>query len=235
MLIDELVSNKSTAPTGRKNVGKLWLVLHEINCLYIFLLITVYTASQLLWDHSWFSPTVQHFLMLRGLFLCFRKKLGRGRQHEGGGRQDAEGVWEPERLNQRGAAVNWEQSVYHPLLTAWGNMIAFCLVTVIVHKIILNDFTILPLKYDKYDFMTLFLFLYVLLLFSIIFYCFFLCQMSQINSESSHIANPNHIRWFLCSTSVNIGLNVTAVTLFQSSCLASVGLTGNKHCAANHS
>lgn len=181
MLIDELVSNKSTAPTGRKNVGKLWLVLHEINCLYIFLLITVYTASQLLWDHSSFSPTVQHFLMLRGLFLCFRKKLGRGRQHEGGGRQDAEGVWEPERLNQRGAAVNWEQSVYHPLLTAWGNMIAFCLVTVIVHKIIINDFTVLPLKYDKYDFMTLF---FVFVCFASFFYYFLLFFfMSNVSNK----------------------------------------------------
>ena len=97
-------------------------------------------------QYQWLSNS---FLMLRVLFLCFRKKLGRGRQHEGGGRQDAEGVREPERLDQRGAAVSWEQSVYHPLLTAWGNMIAFCLVIVIVHKIILNYFTILPLKYDK--------------------------------------------------------------------------------------
>lgn len=90
-------------PAG-KRLQKVVVVKPNVNCQGI----TGPLDSDVVWRTSGSFSFV--------LCVGSREKLGRGRQHQGRSRQDAEGVRESEGLHQGGAAVIRDQSVPSPVL-----------------------------------------------------------------------------------------------------------------------
>lgn len=121
-------------------------------------------------------------------FVCCRKTLGWGRQHQGRSCQDAERVREPEGLNQGGAAVNRDQSVHNPVMTSWNlNSFSFYRVIQSVVLIVFNQLYHLTLKNDSalllHDSWFTFCSFCCFFFFTLWFVCLVMYLKPQINSK----------------------------------------------------
>lgn len=135
--------------------------------------------------------------------VCCREELGRGWQHQGRGCQDAEGVWESERLDQGGAALIWDQSVHCPTLMS-KELLAYCFSIVLF-----DDFSLLiminfvPCEFSR----PIFGFVSLLVFIPPWFCCFVLYHIDQINSELSKYckSKPHQLKCLLSPSRRVIG------------------------------